>query len=87
MTKVSLLMTICGVLAVAGCTQTDGPVDVRNGPQTQSPIADAPGGKLPSGTGGVTRVIIDDSVPMSATPVAASPALAQTSASIFEFIR
>ncbi|MFT5064818.1 MAG: hypothetical protein ACJAXK_000455 [Yoonia sp.] len=43
--------------------------DVRGGPQTQSPIADAPGGKLPAGdaTIGATAVIIDDS--MTATSI------------------
>ncbi len=49
---------------------------VRQGPQTQSPIADAPGGKLPEGGASAstsTTVVIDDS------------GTAASSGSIFEF--
>jgi hypothetical protein len=89
MTKVTLMMTICGVLATAACSQTDAPIVVGGGPQVQDPAATAPGGKLADGTMATTTtaVIIDDSAMVSGTVGAGTPALAQTSTSIFEFIR
>ena len=82
MTKVKLAITIAGVLVLAGCAQPDDAANaVRNGPQVQSPSADAPGGKLPDGTT-ADPVIIDDSAPMVA-PAVTAPA---STGSIFEFI-
>lgn len=85
MTKVKLAITVAAALVLAGCAQTDDAGNaLRNGPQTQSPTADAQGGKLPDGTTGMTSapVIIDDSAPMMA-PAVTAPA---TTGSIFEFI-
>ncbi|WP_458792346.1 hypothetical protein [Yoonia sp. MH D7] len=92
MTKATFVMTICGVLVMAGCVDSREPSTVRSGPQAESPIADAPGGKLPIGTAAATRVIIDDSTSMVSAPMnVASPAVttapAQTNGSIFEFTR
>ncbi len=92
MTKVTFVMTVCGVLAMAGCVADREPSTVRNGPQAESPIADAPGGKMPNGTGTATRVIIDDSAvrPMINTVAiveSTSVTATQTTGSIFEFIR
>lgn len=84
----ALSMTFCGLLAKPACSQSDAPIVVRGGPQVQDPTATAPGGKLADGTmSTTTAVIIDDSAMVSGTVGAGTPALAQTSTSIFEFIR
>ena len=74
MTKMTILGAAIAAMTLTACGQNNvDPLNavVRNGPQTQSPIADAPNGKLPTGganAGGsaATPVIIDDSAPAAA---------------------
>jgi len=75
----SVIFAAAAAVALSACSQNK--IDaanavVRQGPQTQNPWADAPGGKLPTGDAGATPVIIDDS--------GASAAPATTGGSIFE---
>ncbi len=62
MTKLTLTVSILGLVALGACSPKIDPstAPVRNGPQVQNPYADAPGGKLPSGSSNATPVIIDD---------------------------
>jgi hypothetical protein len=61
MSKFKAALTLAGVLAVAGCgVQDREPSTVSNGPQIENPHADAPGGKMPTGTTTTQVIVIDD---------------------------
>ena len=61
MSEFKAALTLAGVLAVAGCgVQDREPSTVRNGPQIENPNADAPGGKMPTGTTTTQVIVIDD---------------------------
>jgi hypothetical protein len=76
--KSMTLMFAAAAVTLSACSQGEldiSQADVRNGPQTVSPWADAPNGKLPDSTA-ATPVIIDDSATRT-----------QSSGSIFESTR
>ncbi|MDG1450103.1 MAG: hypothetical protein P8Q93_09430 [Ascidiaceihabitans sp.] len=51
MSKVTQFLTVCGVLAVAGCSASDADLStVRGGPQVEDPAANAPDGKMTAGS-------------------------------------
>lgn len=93
MTKITFIGAAIAAIALTACGQNEiDPRDavVRNGPQIQSPIADAPFGKLPDGgpaVGSPNGVpVVTGGASATATPVIIDDsAPAAASGSIFEF--
>ena len=61
MTKITTILAVVGILAMAGCAKDREPNTVRSGPQIESPSANSPGGKATASTKSVDTVMIDDS--------------------------